>query len=49
MSEPTEERLLAIDMGLRAGLAVFGRDGKLIWYRSRNYGNRSRLKKAAYS
>ena len=43
------ERLLAVDMGLRAGLALFGRDGKLIWYRSRNYGNRSRLKKAVYS
>ena len=36
-------------MGLRAGLALFGRDGRLIWYRSRNYGNRSRLKKAAFS
>ena len=43
------ERLLAVDMGLRAGLALFGRDGKLIWYRSRNYGSRGRLKKAVYS
>ncbi len=43
------ERLLAVDLGLRTGLAVFGRDGKLIWYRSRNYGNKTRLRKAARS
>lgn len=48
MSDP-EERLLAVDLGLRTGLAVFGRDGKLIWYRSRNYGNKTRLRKAARS
>jgi len=43
------ERLLAIDLGLRTGLALFGPDGRLIWYRSRNYGSRPRLRKAAYS
>lgn len=43
------ERLLAIDLGLRTGLALFGRDGNLIWYRSRNYGSRARLRKAAFS
>lgn len=48
MSE-TGERLLAVDLGLRTGLAVFGRDGKLIWYRSRNFGTMARLKKAARS
>jgi len=48
VSDP-EERLLAVDLGLRTGLAVFGRDGKLIWYRSRNYGNKTRLRKAARS
>lgn len=44
-----EERLLAVDLGLRTGLAVYGRDGRLIWYRSRNYGNKTRLRKAARS
>lgn len=44
-----DQRLLAVDLGLRTGLAVFGRDGKLIWYRSRNYGNKTRLRKAARS
>jgi len=41
--------LLAVDLGLRTGLALFGRDGRLIWYRSRNYGSRARLRKAAFS
>ena len=43
------ERLLAVDLGLRTGLAVYGRDGRLVWYRSRNYGTRGRLRKAARS
>lgn len=40
--------LLAVDAGLRAGLALYGADGRLRWYRSRNYGSMARLKKAAY-
>ena len=43
------ETLLAIDLGLRTGLALFGQDGKLLWYRSSNFGSRPRLRKAAYS
>lgn len=43
------ETLLAVDLGLRTGLALFGRDGRLIWYRSSNFGSRPRLRKAAYS
>jgi len=43
------ETLLAIDLGLRTGLALFGSDGKLLWYRSSNFGSRPRLRKAAYS
>jgi hypothetical protein len=39
--------LLAIDAGIRVGLASYGGDGRLRWYRSRNYGSRSRLRKAA--
>ncbi len=41
--------LLAVDCGLRTGLALFEFSGKLLWYRSHNFGNRARLKKAAWS
>lgn len=44
-SDPT---LLAVDAGLRAGFALYGADGRLRWYRSRNYGSMARLKRAAY-
>lgn len=36
--------LLAVDVGLRTGLALYGRDGRLHWYRSRNFGNSTRLR-----
>jgi hypothetical protein len=36
---------LAVDLGIRTGLALFGKDGRLSWYRSQNFGNRSRLKR----
>jgi hypothetical protein len=39
-------RLLAIDLGLRAGLAVYRGDGRLESYGSRNFGSRARLKRA---
>ena len=39
-------RLLAIDLGLRAGLAVYRDDGRLEEYRSRNFGTRTRLRRA---
>jgi hypothetical protein len=41
-------RLLAVDAGLRAGLAVFGDDGRLQEYRSTNFGSLPRLKRAVY-
>lgn len=41
-------RLLAVDAGLRAGLALWDDTGTLHWYRSRNYGARARLKRAAW-
>ncbi|PIQ61769.1 MAG: hypothetical protein COV99_08435 [Bacteroidetes bacterium CG12_big_fil_rev_8_21_14_0_65_60_17] len=41
--------LLAVDLGLRTGLACFTGEGALLWYRSQNYGSRARLKKAAWS
>lgn len=37
--------LLAIDLGLKAGLALYGDDGRLIWYRSKNFGSAARLKR----
>lgn len=41
--------LLAVDLGLKTGFALYGRDGRLISYRSQNLGSRARLKKAAGS
>ncbi len=37
--------LLAIDLGVKTGLALFNNSGKLIRYNSHNYGNIRRLKK----
>lgn len=39
--------LLAVDLGLRTGLACFRGDGRLRWYRSHNIGTTTRLRKAA--
>lgn len=43
-----ERRLLAIDAGLRAGVAIFGPDGRLERYRSTNFGAIPRLKRGVY-
>jgi hypothetical protein len=43
MSSPT---LLAVDLGLRAGLALYNSEGRVVWYRSTNFGSTARLKKA---
>ncbi len=40
--------LLAIDLGLRSGIALFDKSGRLLRYRSTNFGSRGRLKKAVY-
>jgi len=40
--------LLAVDLGLKTGLALYGEDGKLNWYRSKNFGNTTSLKRAVY-
>ncbi len=37
--------LLAVDLGLKTGLALFNEDGTLVWYRSHNFGSRERLKR----
>lgn len=38
-------RLLAIDLGLRCGMALYDA-GRLQWYRSTNFGSTARLKRA---
>lgn len=44
-AEP-QATLLAVDLGLRSGLAVYRNDGRLLWYRSTNFGSIRRLKQA---
>ena len=39
------QALLAVDLGVRAGLAAYGDDGRLRWYRSHNFGAAARLRK----
>lgn len=41
--------LLAVDLGLKTGLALYGQDGRLRWYRSKNYGTASRLRRGVTS
>jgi hypothetical protein len=38
--------LLAVDLGIRTGLAFYSADGRLAWYRSQNFGTVSRLRRA---
>lgn len=40
--------ILAVDLGLKTGLALYGEDAKLRWYRSKNFGTTTRLKRAVY-
>ncbi len=39
--------LLAVDLGLKTGLALFAQSGRLVWYRSQNLGKPARLRRAA--
>lgn len=39
-----EGNLLAVDLGLRAGLALYGPEGRLRWYRSTHFGTMTKLK-----
>ncbi len=41
--------LLAVDIGLKTGLALYGRDGRLQWYRSKNFGSAGSLKRGVYT
>jgi hypothetical protein len=41
--------LLAVDLGLRTGLAAYAGDGRLRWYRSRHFGSASSLRRGVPS
>ncbi len=41
--------LLAIDLGIKTGLALFDKKGQLLWCRSHNFGDVQRLKRAAHN
>lgn len=45
-SVPDRPALLAVDLGVRTGLAAYGRDGRLRWVRSHNLGTAARLRRA---
>ena len=47
-SKPPPPTLLAVDLGLRTGLALYGADGRLIWYRSQHFGSTAKLRRGAY-
>ena len=40
------QTLLAVDLGVRTGLALYGGDGRLLRYRSQNFGSAARLRRA---
>jgi hypothetical protein len=39
------QSLLAVDLGLNTGLALYGQDGRLRWYRSKHFGSATRLRR----
>jgi hypothetical protein len=40
--------LLAVDLGIKTGLALFEQDGRLRWYRSHNFGAVARLRRGVH-
>jgi len=40
--------LLAVDLGIRTGLALYEETAGLQWYRSQNYGSSARLRRAVH-
>jgi hypothetical protein len=40
--------LLAVDVGLHTGLALYRDDGRLAWYRSQHFGNMARLRRGVH-
>ncbi|MFO0890102.1 MAG: hypothetical protein U0790_13310 [Isosphaeraceae bacterium] len=48
LSQRPPEVLLGVDLGLMTGLALFGGDGRLRWYRSHHFGNRDQLRRGVH-
>lgn len=46
-SEPPPS-LLAVDVGLSTGLALYGGDGRLRWYRSQHFANHAALRQGVF-
>ena len=44
-TQPTRT-LLAVDLGIRTGLALYADTGRLLWYLSHNYGAAARLRRS---
>ena len=42
-----KQYLLAVDVGLHTGLALFSEDAELLWYRSHHISSPAKLKKVA--
>ena len=42
---PSERHLLAVDLGLRTGLAIYGPDGRLVSYRSKHFAKTAELRR----
>ena len=40
--------LLAVDLGLRTGLALYGPTGRLRWYRSQHFASRASLRRGVH-
>jgi hypothetical protein len=40
--------LLAVDLGLRTGMAFYGPDARLVWYRSQHYTTRTSLRRGVH-
>jgi hypothetical protein len=40
--------LLAVDLGLRTGLALYGPDARLVWYRSQHFASRAALRRGVH-
>jgi len=45
-SNDCRRTLLAVDIGVRTGLALYNEAGRLEWYRSQNFGQAGRLRRA---
>lgn len=45
LSAENTGNVMSVDLGVKTGIAVFSAQGMLLWYGSRNYGNKKSLRK----